>query len=85
MVGRGPSAGLRAHVLIAGVRPSVSVRTMDFTAFCLLLPDTTWTHGQVRGGEPRSAVECGSGKLAIRFRGANSGSASVKFTITSNH
>jgi len=33
----------------------------------------------------RYAVESGTGKLAIYFTMANSGSASVKFTITSNH
>ncbi|MFF8990281.1 phosphocholine-specific phospholipase C [Streptomyces sp. NPDC014983] len=33
----------------------------------------------------RYAVEPGTGKLAIYFRMANSGSSTVKFTITSNH
>ncbi|MFI6542289.1 phosphocholine-specific phospholipase C [Streptomyces prunicolor] len=33
----------------------------------------------------RYAVESGTGKLAIYFKMVNSGSASVKFTITSNH
>ncbi|GGJ30310.1 phospholipase domain-containing protein [Streptomyces brasiliensis] len=33
----------------------------------------------------RYAVEPGTGKLAIWFRTANSGSPSVKLTITSNH
>ncbi|WP_329243479.1 phospholipase C, phosphocholine-specific [Streptomyces sp. NBC_01478] len=33
----------------------------------------------------RYAVESGTGKLAIYFKMTNSGSASVKFTITSNH
>ncbi|MFJ6666824.1 phosphocholine-specific phospholipase C [Streptomyces sp. NPDC091383] len=33
----------------------------------------------------RYAVEPGSGKLAVYFKMANSGSSAVKFTITSNH
>lgn len=33
----------------------------------------------------RYAVEPGTGKLALYFKMANSGSSSMKFTITSNH